>query len=83
MGLSEDEKFLVGTVLLDYLQPMLEDPYVFEKHFFTLILDLSKQNKTLALFKAMDLIFYDLKVVIPRIFTILVRKLNNARVALA
>jgi hypothetical protein len=27
---SEDEKYLVGTVILDYLAPLLDDPYIFE-----------------------------------------------------
>lgn len=79
-AVSDDEKFLVGTVLLDYLQPMLEDPFIFEAHFFQLLFDFSKQNKTQALFKAIDLIFYELKAIIPRLFTVLVRKLHNQRV---
>ena len=38
-GVSDDEKLLVGTVILDYLQQMLDDPYVFETHFLDLILN--------------------------------------------
>lgn len=62
---------------------MLDDPYIFEAHFFQLLFDYSKQNKTQALFKAIDLIFYDLKAIIPRLFTVLVRKLHNQRVEYA
>ena len=58
---SDDEKLMVATVLLDYLQPMLDDPYVFEVHFFDLILNLHKAKTGQVLFKAIELIYYDLR----------------------
>ena len=31
---SDDEKLMVGTILVDYLHPMLDDPYVFESNLY-------------------------------------------------
>ena len=75
-GVSDDEKLMVGTVILDYLQQMLDDPYVFEKHFLDLILNLHiKKTGQAQFFKVVELICYDLKQYLPRLFNIIVRRL--------
>lgn len=59
---SEDEKYLVGTVILDYLAPLLDDPYIFETQLYSLLHDLAiikKDQIAQCLFQAIDLSFLD------------------------
>lgn len=73
-SVTDDEKFMVGTVFLDYLHSMMDEPYIFETHFCSLILQLQKtKQQILILLKVIELYHTDLKQLVPRLFTLLVR----------
>lgn len=74
---SEDEKYLVGTVILDLLSPLLNDPYVFEGQFLPLLYDLAISKTVKPVLKAIELVGFDLKTFVPRMFTLIIRKLHQ------
>lgn len=76
---SDDEKYLVGTVLLDLLSPLLNDPCVFEGQFLSMLYDLSVTNSVKPILKAIELVGFDLNVFVPRLFTMMIRKLHLNR----
>lgn len=43
--LSDDEKLMIGSILFEYLAPLLDDPYVLEHQFVHFLSDLILINK--------------------------------------
>ena len=65
---------MIGTILFDYLHPMLDDPYLFESTFYHLIQSLQRfPQKSQILLKTIELIIPDLKSIISRLFNLIVR----------
>jgi hypothetical protein len=64
-------------VLLDLLAPLLNDPRVFEGLFLPLLYELTISNQVKPLLKSIELVGFDLASFVPRMFTLIIRKLHN------
>ena len=61
-GISIDERLSVGCLLVEYLMPIMEDPYFLEAqvlHFLTELVQLSKPELTEAAYRVFDIQFSD------------------------
>jgi hypothetical protein len=67
-------------MLLDYLTPMLQDPYILEAHFLELFLDHLQPQHQRPLLKILKLTFTELSSYIPRLFTTIVYKMAPLKI---
>ena len=80
LSLSETEKIMVGSVLLEYLMPLIDDPFVFEAQIVYFFYELALINKK----ELVDIVFKTFQLhcsqgqfysIMTRIFTVLVHKI--------
>jgi hypothetical protein len=77
---SQDERFLVGSVILEYLTPLLADDYVFKKQimdFFFQLMIIKKQDLMKVVFQTFEMHYSveQLREFIGRVVTFAVRSL--------
>ena len=77
--LTEDEKLMIGSMIFEYLAPLLDDSYLLEIQFVQFLTDILLINKP----EMFDILFHTMKVhfsckklksLIPKIMSILTRK---------
>jgi hypothetical protein len=73
---TDDEKYLVGITLLEYLTPLFNDPYIIEGSFLELLLQHLQPTHLRPLLQVLKLSFTDFSSYVPRLFTAIVRRIQ-------
>jgi hypothetical protein len=73
---TDDEKYLVGITLLEYLTPLFNDPYIIEGCFLELLLQHLQPTHLRPLLQVLKLSFTDFSSYVPRLFTAIVRRIQ-------